>query len=118
MNSGSPANAQRLSALEGDAEHLLEAYEERREVYKQLDLTVEAHHDGRLEAAWALNASISKVKGRSPPASRVLESCLQLRVAHEFSSCRRSVLVDRTLARREDPKGRLVGTSHLLTRSW
>jgi site-specific DNA recombinase len=70
--------AERLSALESDAEHLLEAYEkravealadlspeERREVYKQLDLTVEAHPDGRLEAAWALNASFSKVRGRS-----------------------------------------------------
>jgi hypothetical protein len=70
--------SERLSALEGDAEHLLEAYEERcvealadlspeerREVYKQLDLTVEAHPDGRLEAAWALNASVSKIRGRS-----------------------------------------------------
>jgi hypothetical protein len=35
--------SERLSALEGDAEHLLAAYEERREVYKLLDLTVEAH---------------------------------------------------------------------------
>ena len=34
-------------------------------VYKQLDLTVEAHPDGRLEAAWALNTSVSKVRGRS-----------------------------------------------------
>jgi hypothetical protein len=41
---------------------------------------------------------VSKVRGRSPPASRVLEGCLQLRVAHESSSCRRSVLADRTLA--------------------
>jgi site-specific DNA recombinase len=70
--------SERLSALEGDAEHLLEAYEqrcvealadispeERREVYKQLDLTVEAHPDGRFEAAWALNASVSKVRGQS-----------------------------------------------------
>jgi hypothetical protein len=64
--------------LESDAEHLLEAYEkrcvealadlspeERREVYKLLDLTVEAHPDGRLEAAWALNASVSKIRARS-----------------------------------------------------
>jgi hypothetical protein len=85
--------SERLSALEGDAEHLLEAYEERcvealadlspeerREVYKQLDLTVEAHPDGRLEAAWALNTSVSKVRGRSLPTSRMLEGCLQLRV--------------------------------------
>jgi hypothetical protein len=63
------------SALERDAGALLEAYEarcvealeelaseERREVYKLLDLTVEAHPDGRLEAAWALNASFSKVR--------------------------------------------------------
>jgi hypothetical protein len=70
--------SERLSALERDAEHLLEAYEkrcvealedlspeERREVYKLLDLTVEAYPDGRLEAAWALNASVSKVKSRS-----------------------------------------------------
>jgi site-specific DNA recombinase len=70
--------SERLSALERDAEHLLEAYEkrcvegladlspeERREVYKQLDLNVEAHPDGKLEAAWALNASFSKVRGRS-----------------------------------------------------
>jgi hypothetical protein len=34
-------------------------------VYKLLDLTVEAYPDGRLEAAWALNASVSKVKSRS-----------------------------------------------------
>jgi hypothetical protein len=34
-------------------------------VYKLLDLTVEAYPDGRLEAAWALNASASKVKSRS-----------------------------------------------------
>jgi site-specific DNA recombinase len=70
--------SERLSALERDAEHLLEAYEkrcvealddlspeERREVYKLLDLTVETHPDGRLEAAWALNASVSKIRGRS-----------------------------------------------------
>jgi site-specific DNA recombinase len=70
--------SERLSALERDAEHLLEAYEkrclealsdlspeERREAYRLLDLTVEAHPDGRLEASWALNASISKVRGRS-----------------------------------------------------
>ena len=70
--------SERLSALESDAEHLLESYEqrcvealtdlsseERREVYKLLDLTVEAHPDGRLEAAWALNASASKIRGRS-----------------------------------------------------
>ena len=63
--------SERLSALERDVEDLLEAYEERciealeelspeerREVYKLLDLTVEAHPDGRLEAALALNASI------------------------------------------------------------
>ena len=69
--------SERLSALEQDAEHHLEAYEkwclealadlspeERREVYQLLDLTVEAHPDGRLEAAWALNAPISKV---TPP---------------------------------------------------
>lgn len=73
--------SERLSALEGDTEHLLEAYEqrcvealtdlspeERREVYKQLDLTVEAHPGGRFEAAWALNASVSKVRGQSPRA--------------------------------------------------
>lgn len=30
-----------------------------------LDLTVEAHPDGRLVAAWALNASVSKIRGRS-----------------------------------------------------
>jgi hypothetical protein len=70
--------SERLSALERDAEHLLEAYEkwciealadlsseEKREIYKLLDLTVEAHPDGRLEAAWALNASFSKVRARS-----------------------------------------------------
>jgi hypothetical protein len=70
--------SERLSALERDAEHLLEAYEkrclealadlspeERREAYRLLDLTVEAHPDGRLEASWALNASVSKVRGRS-----------------------------------------------------
>jgi site-specific DNA recombinase len=70
--------SERRSALETDAAHLLEAYEkrcvealadlspeERREVYKLLDLTVEAHPDGRLEAAWALNASVSKIRGRS-----------------------------------------------------
>jgi hypothetical protein len=70
--------SERLSALESDAEHLLGAYErrsvealaelspeERREVYRLLDLTVEAHPDGRLEAAWALNASVSKVRGQS-----------------------------------------------------
>ena len=70
--------SERLSTLERDAEHLLEAYdkkciealadlspEERRDVYRLLDLTVEAHPDGRLEAAWALNASVSKVRGRS-----------------------------------------------------
>jgi site-specific DNA recombinase len=69
--------SERLSALESDAEHFLESYEqrcvealtnlsseERREVYKLLDLTVEAHPDGRLEAAWALNASVSKIRGR------------------------------------------------------
>jgi hypothetical protein len=73
--------SERLSALESDAEHLLEAYEkrcvealadlspeEKREVYKLLDLTVEAHPDGRLEAAWSLNASVSKTRGRSPRA--------------------------------------------------
>jgi site-specific DNA recombinase len=67
--------SERLSALEQDAEDLLEAYEERcvealeelspeerREVYRLLDLTVEAHPDGRLEAAWALNARISKTR--------------------------------------------------------
>ncbi len=70
--------SERLAALERDAEHLLKAYEkrcvkaladlspeERREVYKLLDLTVEAHPDGILEATWALNASVSKVRGRS-----------------------------------------------------
>jgi hypothetical protein len=70
--------SERRSALETDAAHLLEAYEkrcvealadlspeERREVYKLLDLTVEAHPDGRLEAAWVLNASVSKIRGRS-----------------------------------------------------
>jgi hypothetical protein len=35
-------------------------------VYKLLDLTVEAYPDGRLEAVWALNASASKVRSRSP----------------------------------------------------
>jgi len=53
-----------LSALESDAEHLPDAYEkrcfealadlspeERREMYKQLDLTVEVHPDRRLKAA-------------------------------------------------------------------
>jgi hypothetical protein len=72
--------SERLSALEEDAEDLLEVYEERcvealedlspeerPEVYKLLDLTVEAYPDGRLEAAWALNASVSKVKSRSRP---------------------------------------------------
>jgi len=34
-------------------------------VYKLLDLTVEAYPDGRLEAAWVLNAAVSKVKSRS-----------------------------------------------------
>ena len=70
--------SERLSALERDAERLLEAYEkkcvealadlspeEKREVYKLLELTVEAHPDGRLEATWALNASVSNVRGRS-----------------------------------------------------
>ncbi len=64
-----PERSEKLSALERDAEYLLEAYEARciealeglapeegREVYKLIDLTVEAHPDGRLEAAWALNA--------------------------------------------------------------
>src|SRR3712207_3991731 len=59
--------SERLSALERDVEDLLEAYEERcvealedltseerREVYRLLDLTVEAYPDGSLEAAWAL----------------------------------------------------------------
>jgi site-specific DNA recombinase len=72
--------SERLSALERDAEDLLEAYrercvealedlspEDRREVYRLLDLTVEAHPDGRLEAGWALNACISKVRPRSLP---------------------------------------------------
>jgi DNA repair exonuclease SbcCD ATPase subunit len=58
--------SERLSALERDAEDLLKAYEktciealdelspeEKREVYKLLDLTIEAHPDGSLEAAWA-----------------------------------------------------------------
>jgi hypothetical protein len=40
-------------------------------VYKLLDLTVEAYPDGRLEAAWALNASASKVKSRSRSASQL-----------------------------------------------
>jgi hypothetical protein len=70
--------SERLSALERDVEHLLEAYEkrcvegladvspeERREMYKLLDLTVEAHPDGRLEAAWGLTTSVSKIRGRS-----------------------------------------------------
>jgi hypothetical protein len=70
--------SERLSALERDAEHLLAAYEtscvealadlspeERQEVYKLLELTVEAHPDGRFEATWALNASVSKIRGRS-----------------------------------------------------
>jgi hypothetical protein len=72
--------SERLSALEQDAEELLEVYEERcvealedlspeekREVYKLLNLTVEAYPDGSLEAAWALDASFSKVKSRSRP---------------------------------------------------
>ncbi len=70
--------SKRLTALEQDAEHNLEAYEkwcvealtdlspeERREVYQLLDLTVEAHPDGRLEAAWALSTSVSNVRPRS-----------------------------------------------------
>ena len=70
-----------FSTLEHDAEDLLEVYqercvealeglspEERREVYKLLDLTVETYPDGRLEAAWALNTRISKVRfGSRPP---------------------------------------------------
>jgi hypothetical protein len=74
-------NAKEVQAFfERDAEDLLEACEERcvealeelspeerREVYKLLDLTVEAHPDGRLEAAWALNASFSNTKSRSRP---------------------------------------------------
>jgi hypothetical protein len=77
--------SERLSALEQDAEHHLEAYEkwcvealaelspeERREVYQLLDLTVEAHPDGRLEAAWALNAPFSKV---TPPSRRACGLC-------------------------------------------
>jgi site-specific DNA recombinase len=69
--------SERLATLERDAEHLLKAYEKRcikaladlssekrREIYKLLDLAVEAHPDGRLEATWALNASVSKVRGR------------------------------------------------------
>jgi hypothetical protein len=71
--------SERLSALKQDAEDLLEIYdkrcvealekfspEERREVYKRLDLSVEAYPDGRVEATWALDASISRVKSRSP----------------------------------------------------
>lgn len=77
--------SERLSALERDAEHHLEAYEkwcvealadlspeERREVCQLLDLTVEAHPDGRPEAAWALNASVSKV---TPPSRRACGRC-------------------------------------------
>jgi hypothetical protein len=41
--------------------------EEKREVYKLLDLTIEAHPDGSLEAAWALNASFSKIRPRLRP---------------------------------------------------
>jgi hypothetical protein len=72
--------SERLSALERDAEDLLKAYEEsciealeklspeeRREVYRLLDLTVEFYPDGGLEAAWALNTSSSKTKSRSRP---------------------------------------------------
>ena len=72
--------SERLSALEEDDEDPLEVYkerriealedlspEERREMYKLLDLTVEAYPDGRLEAAWALNASVSKFRSRSRP---------------------------------------------------
>ena len=72
--------SERLSALEEDDEDPLEVYkerriealedlspEERREMYKLLDLTVEAYPDGRLEAAWALNASVSKFRFRSRP---------------------------------------------------
>ena len=72
--------SERLSALEQDAEELLEVYEERcvealeglspeerREVYKLLNLTVEAYPDGSLEAAWALDASVSKVRPLSRP---------------------------------------------------
>jgi hypothetical protein len=73
--------SERLSALKQDAEDLLEIYiydkrcvealenlspEERREVYKRLDLSVEAYPDGRVEATWALDASIRRVKSRSP----------------------------------------------------
>jgi hypothetical protein len=73
-------HSERLSALEKDADDLLEIYEqrcvealedlspeERRQVYKLLDLTVEAYPDGRLEAVWALNASVSTVRSRSRP---------------------------------------------------
>jgi hypothetical protein len=68
----------RLSVLERDTEYLLNAYEkrsvealaylspeERREVYRLLDSTLEAYPDGRREATWALNVSVSKVKLRS-----------------------------------------------------
>jgi hypothetical protein len=71
--------SERLSALKQDAKDLLEIYdkrcvealenlspEERREVYKRLDLSVEAYPDGRVEATWALDASIRRVKSRSP----------------------------------------------------
>jgi hypothetical protein len=41
--------------------------EERQELYKMLDLTVEAYHNGKLEVAWALNASVSKIRRQSGP---------------------------------------------------
>jgi hypothetical protein len=55
--------------------------EEKREVYKLLDLTVEAYPDGRLEAAWALNASVSKVRPRSRSAFQPAKDDLAQAVA-------------------------------------
>jgi hypothetical protein len=68
----------KLSDLERDVEALLQDYEricveeladlspeERREVYGMLGLTVEAYPDGKLEATWLLNATLSKVRSRS-----------------------------------------------------
>ncbi len=68
----------KLSDLERDVGALLQDYErtcaeeladlspeERREVYGMLGLTVEAHPDGKLEATWLLNATLSKVRSRS-----------------------------------------------------
>jgi len=52
-----------IVVLEGEVEAIDDLAGEARTL---LDLTVEAHPDGRLEAAWALNTSVSNVKPRSP----------------------------------------------------